>query len=100
MEEQRLAVSHQGALSAFTLSEAEDSMEYNLHCTHVYWEDLMQQMAAADDQPAFVEVMCEEEQKLNNIIEEQQAHRTDISLLSQMKLYAIARVEEQKQELR
>ena len=86
MEEQDLDVAPQSALSSFTLSEAEDSMELNLWCTHAYQEDLLWQMAAAEDQPALVEVMQEEKQELNNIIEEEQAHRAQISVLSQMQL--------------
>ena len=54
-------------------------------------------MAAAEDQPALVEVM-QEEQELNKIIKEQ-AHRAQISVLSQMQLQVIARAEEQEQEL-
>ena len=41
MEEQDLPVSPQGALCSFSLSEAEDNMEHNLHHTHAYKEDLM-----------------------------------------------------------
>ena len=56
-------------------------------------------MAAAEDQPALVEVMWEEEQELNKIIEEEQTDRAQISVLSQMQLQAMERVEEQEQEL-
>ena len=41
-------------------------------------------MAAAEDQPALDEVMQEEEQELNKIIEEEQAHKAQIPVLSQM----------------
>ena len=57
MEEPDLSVAPQCALSSFTLSEADDSMEHNLHHTQAYWEDLMLQMAAAEDQHALAEVM-------------------------------------------
>ena len=73
MEEQDLTVSPQSALCSFALSEAEDSMECNLHCTHAYWEDSMWQMVAAEDQPALVEIMLEEKQELGKIIEEEKA---------------------------
>ena len=56
-------------------------------------------MAASEDQSALVEVMQEEEE-LNKIIEEEQAHRAQISVLSQMQLQAMERVEEQEQELK
>ena len=75
IEEQDLAVTHQCALSSFALSEAEDSMECNLRHAYAYQENLMCLMAAAEEQPALVEVMSEEEQELNKIIEEKQAHR-------------------------
>ena len=54
-------------------------------------------MAAAEDQPALVEVMQYEEQELNKTIEEVQAHITQISVLSQMQLQAMERAEEQGQ---
>ena len=82
MEEQDQAVSPQGALSSFALTEAADSMKHNLHLTNAYWEDLMQQMAAVEDQSALIEVMQEDEQELNKIIDEEQVHRAQISVLS------------------
>ena len=81
-EEQDLATVHWGALSSFALSEAEDSMKHNLQHTHAYWEDLLWQVAAAEDQPALVEVMQEEVQELSIITEEDQAHKDKISVLS------------------
>ena len=100
MEKQCLAVSHQGSLSYVALCEAEASMKHNLHHTQAYQEDLMWQVAAAEDQPALTEVMWEEEQELNKIIEEEQAQKAQISVLSQKQLHAMERVEEQEQELR
>ena len=57
-------------------------------------------MAAAEYQPALVEVMQEKEQELNRIIKEEQANKAQISVLSQMQLQTMERVEKQEQELR
>ena len=81
MEEQDMAVYHQGALSTFALSEAEDNMEHNLHHTCAYQEDLMWQMATAEDQPALGEITWEEEQELNKIIEKKN-RPTELKFLS------------------
>ena len=80
-------------------------MEHNLHCTHAYQEDLLLQMAAAEDQSALVEEMQEEEEEeeeeeIDKGTEEEQAHRAQLSVLSQMQLWAMERVEEQEHELR
>ena len=82
MEDPDLSVAPQGALSSVALSEAEDSMDHNLHHTCAYQEDLMWQIAAAEDQPVLAEVSPEEEQELNKIIEEEQSHKDQICTLS------------------
>ena len=70
-----MAADHQNALSSFSLSEAEDRMEHSLQQIHAYSEDLVWQMASAEDQPTLTEGVWEEERQLNRIIEEEQAHR-------------------------
>ena len=60
----------------------------------------MCQQVAAEDAPEMARLLDAEMHKVEQIIEEEQAHRVQVAALSQMQLQAMERVEEQERELR
>ena len=54
---------------------------------------------AAEDAPEMVQLLDAEMQSVEQIIEEEQAHRVKVAALSQMQLQAMERVKEQEREL-
>ena len=60
----------------------------------------MCQWVAAEDAPEMSRLLMAEMQSVEQIIEEEQAHRVQVAALSQMQLQAMERVEEQERELR
>ena len=91
---------HRKVLRSFSLSETETSVEQNLQraCTH--HDSLMCQWVAAEDTPEMAQLLDAEMQSVEQIIEEEQAHRAQVAILSQMQLQAMERVEEQERVLR
>ena len=60
----------------------------------------MCQWVAAEDAPEMARLLDAEMHSVEQIIEEEQAHRVQVAALSQMQLQAMERVEEQERELR
>ena len=60
----------------------------------------MHQWVAAEDAPEMTQVLDAEMHSVEQIIEEEQAHRVQVAALSQMQLQAMERVGEQERELR
>ena len=60
----------------------------------------MCQRVAAEDAPEMARLLDAKMQSVEQIIEEEQAHRVQVAALSQMQLQAMERVEEQERELR
>ena len=60
----------------------------------------MCQRVAAEDAPEIAQLLDAEMQSVEQIIEEEQAHRAQVAALSQMQLQTMERVEEQERELR
>ena len=60
----------------------------------------MHQRVAAEDAPEMSRLLDVEMKSVEQIIEEEQAHRVQVAALSQMQLQAMERVEEQERELR
>ena len=60
----------------------------------------MHQWVAAEDAPEIAQLLDAEMQSLEQIIEEEQAHRAKVAALLQMQLQGMERVEEQERELR
>ena len=87
-------------LRSFSLSETETSVEQNLQCARTHHDSLMCQQVAAEDAPEMSRLLDAELQSVEEIIEEEQAHRAQVAALSQMQLQAMERVEEQERELR
>ena len=59
----------------------------------------MHQWVAAEDAPEMAQLLDAKMQSVEQIIEEEQAHRAQVAALSQMQLQAMERVEEQEREL-
>ena len=60
----------------------------------------MCQWVAAEDAPEMAQLLDAERESVEQIIEEEQAHRKQVAALSQMQLQAMERVEAQGRELR
>ena len=60
----------------------------------------MHQWVAVEDAPEMAQLLDGKMQSMEQIIEEEQAHRVQVAALSQMQLQAMERVEEQERELR
>ena len=54
---------------------------------------------AVEDAPEMAQLLDAEIQSVEQIIEEEQAHRAQVAALSQMQLQAMERVEEQEREV-
>ena len=91
---------HREVLRSFSLSKTETSVEQNLQCGHAHHDSLMCQQVAAEDAPEMAQLLDAKMQSVEQIIEEEQAHRVQVAALSQMQLQAMERVEEQETELR
>ena len=87
-------------LRSFSLSETETSVEQNLRHAHTHHDSLMCQWVAAEDAPEMARLLDAKMQSVEQIIEEEQAHRVQVAALSQMQLQVMERVAEQERELR
>ena len=87
-------------LRSFSLSDTETSVERNLQCAHAHHDSLISQQVAAEDAPEMARLLDAKMQSVEQIIEEEQAHRVQVAALSQMQLQAMERVAEQERELR
>ena len=87
-------------LRSFSLSKTETSVEQNLRCACTHHNSLMCQWVAVEDALEMSRLLDAEMQSVEQIIEEEQAHRAQVAALSQMQLQAMERVEEQERELR
>ena len=83
-------------LRSFSLSEMETSVEQNLQWACAHHDSLI----ASEDAPEMAQVLDAKMHSVEQLIEEQQAHRVQVAALSQMQLQAMERVEEQERELR
>ena len=75
-------------------------MERNLQHAHTHYDSLMHQWVAAKDALEMARLLDPKMHSVEQIIEEEQAHRVQVAALSQMQLQAMGRVEEQERELR
>ena len=60
----------------------------------------MHQQVATEDAPQMARLLDAKMHSVEQIIEEEQAHRVQVAALSQMQLQAMERVEDQERELR
>ena len=75
-------------------------MEQNLRRACAHHDSLMCQWVAAEDAPEMARLLDAEMHSVEQIIEEEQAHRAQVAALPQMQLQTMERVEEQERELR
>ena len=87
-------------LRSFSLSKTKTSVEQNLQCACAHHDSLMHQQVAAEDAPEMARLLDAKMQSVEQIIEEEQAHRVQVAALSQMQLQVMERVAEQERELR
>ena len=87
-------------LRSFSLSNTKTSVEQNLRRARTHHDSLMHQQVAVEDALEMARLLDAEMQSVEQIIEEEQAHRAQVAALSQMQLQAMERVEEQEKELR
>ena len=87
-------------LRSFSLSKTETSVERNLRHAHAHHNSLMCQWVAGEDALEMSRLLDAEMQSVEQIIEEEQAHRAQVAALSQMQLQAMERMEDQERELR
>ena len=91
---------HREVFKIILLSKTETSVEWNLQQAHTHHDSLMHQPVAMEDAPEMAQLLDAKMQSVEQIIEEEQAHRAQVAALSQMQLQAMERVEEQERELR
>ena len=87
-------------LRSFSLSDTEMSVEHNLQHAHTHHDSLMCQLVVAEDAPEMAWLLDAEHESVQQIIEEDQAHRAQMAALTQIQLQAMERVEEHERELR
>ena len=78
-------------LRSFSLSDTETSVEHNLWCAHAHHNSLMHQWVAAEDAPEMAWVLNAEHESVEQIIEEEQAHRAQVATLTEMQLPSYAK---------
>ena len=91
---------HREVLRSFSLSDTEMSVEQNLQCACAYHDSLMCQQVAEEDAAEMAQLLDAKMESMEQIIEEEQAHRAQVAAFSQMQLQAMERVEAQERELR
>ena len=74
--------------SALALSNMEEGMGHNIERAQALQEDLSQRRASLQHYPAEAQALQGQEALLADIIEEEMAHRTQVSVLSQLHLAA------------
>ena len=91
---------HREVLRSLSLSNTETSVVHNLWHAHAHNDSLMCQWVAAEDALEMTWLLHAEQESMEQIIEEKQAHRAQVAALSQMQLQAMERVEAHEKELR
>ena len=91
---------HREILRSFSLSNTETSVEQNPQCAHVHHNSLICQWVAAEDALEMAQLLDAKQDSMEQVIEEEQAHRTQVAALSQMQLQAMERVEAQEKKLK
>ena len=87
-------------LRSFSLSDTKTSVEQNLHHAYAPHDSLMHQWVAAEDAPQMPQLLDAEQESMEQIIEEEQAHKVQVAVLSQMQLQVMEKVEAQEKKLR
>ena len=86
--------------SALALSNMEEGMGQNIERAQALQEDLSQRRASLQHQSAEAQALQGQEALLADIIEEEMAHRTQVSVLSQLHLQQAEEIKTQSEEIR
>ena len=73
-------------LRSFSLINTETSVEQNPWWVHTHHDNLMHQQVAVEDAPEMAQLLDAEMESVEQIIEEEHAHRVQVAALSQMQL--------------
>ena len=73
-------------LRSFSFSETEPSVQQNLHHSHTHHYSLMCQWVAAEDALEMAHILDAKRENVKWIIEEEQAHRAQVTAFSQIQL--------------
>ena len=87
-------------LRSFFLSDTEMSVKHNLQCVHSHHDSSMCQWVAAEDAVEMAKLLDAELESVEQIIEEEQVHRVQVALFTEMQLQAMQSVEQQERDLR
>ena len=86
--------------SALALSNMEEGMGHNIERAQALHEDLVQRRASLQHHSAEAQALQGQEALLADIIEEEMAHRTQVSVLSQLHLQQAEEIKTQSEEIR
>ena len=86
--------------SAFALSNIEEGMGQNIERAQALQEDLSQRRASLQHQSAEAQALQGQEALLADIIEEEMAHRTQVSVLLKLHLKQAEEIKTQSEEIR
>ena len=86
--------------SALALSNMEEGMGHNIERAQVLQEDLAQRRASLHHHSAETQALQGQEDLLANIIEEEMAHQTQVSVLSLLHLQQAKEIKSQSKEIR
>ena len=85
--------------SALALSNMEEGMGHNIERSQALQEDLSQRRASLQHHSAEAQALQGQEALLADIIEEEMAHRTQVSVLSQLHLQQAKEIKSQSEEI-
>ena len=86
--------------SALALSDMGEGMGHNAERAQVLQEDLAQRRASLHHHSAEAQALQGQEALLANIVEEEMAHQTQVSVLSQLHLKQAEEIKSQSEEIR
>ena len=86
--------------SALALSNMEEGMGHNIKRAQALHEDLVQRRASLQHHSAEAQALQGQEALLADIIEEEMAHQTQVSVLSQLHLQQAEEIKTQSEEIR
>ena len=86
--------------SALALSNMEEGMGHNIERAQALQEDLAQRRASLHHHSAEAQALQGQEDLLADIIEEEMAHRTQVSVLSQLHIKQAKEIKSQSDEIR
>ena len=86
--------------SALALSNMEEGMGHNIEKAQALQEDIAQRRASLNHHSAEAQALQGQEDLLTDIIEEEMAHQTQVSVLSHLHLQQAKEIKSQSEEIR